>query len=85
MSVRHFVGESLTVSLIDNPEETEDFPGPYRVRIAKEKDAGQWTDFNTEQWSEIVSVVHMIDATQPKMPHIIGGIVGGIMHDDDDD
>jgi hypothetical protein len=82
VSIRHFVGEHLTLSLIDNPEQTEEFPGPFRVRIAKERDAGQWTDLNGEQWAEVVSVVHMIDATQPKIPM---PIAMGMMHLGEDD
>ena len=79
--MKHFVGEHLTVSLMETGA------GEPFIRVAKEKDLDHFMDMDVHEWSEMVNVIHMIDAARkfigPMVPHIVGMMTD--MDEDPDD
>lgn len=72
--IKHFVGEHLTVSLIEEPATEEGGEEKFFVRIAKELDISQHMDLVPEEWGELAMVFHMMEAarqTSMMQPRIV--------------
>jgi hypothetical protein len=54
MAILHFVGENLSVSLLQTMEKDT-------LRIAREKKPDEFFDMNPDEWFELLSVLHMIE------------------------
>jgi len=78
--IKHFVGDNLSVSMIDKgkdrkgDETVKDGEDEWIVRIAIEEHPDQYLDLEPAAWSELAQVVTMIEASHQmaaSQPHII--------------
>jgi hypothetical protein len=87
MAIMHFVGESLSVSLLEREEGDT-------LRIAREKKPDEFFDMNPDEWFELLTVLHMIETgrhlahnrNSSVMQKLTATLMASqILHDEDDE